>query len=153
MRKYIVAVVGATGVVGQEMIQILESRDFPVKTLRPLASERSIGKTVKFKGQYHKVALCEKAAFEGVDFALFSAGSAVSKEFCPIAAKQNVICVDNTSYFRMNPEVPLVVPEVNAQVLKTHKGIIANPNCSTAQLVMVLKPIHDADHEHGGRQL
>ena len=144
MSKYTVAVVGATGVVGKELIKTLEERKFPVKTLKPLASERSVGTYVSFHGDPVDVLLCEESAFDGVDIALFSAGSSVSKEFCPIAAKKGVICIDNTSFFRMDDDVPLVVPEVNPEALKNHKNIIANPNCSTAQLVLALKPLHDA---------
>lgn len=140
-QAYKVAVVGATGVVGQEIIRILEARQFPVSELIPLASERSVGKRISFNGQEVSVQLLCEEAFDGVDFALFSAGSSISQTFCPIAAKKGVICIDNTSFFRMHDEIPLVVPEVNAAALKTHKGIIANPNCSTAQLVVVLKPI------------
>lgn len=143
MKAYVVAVVGATGVVGREMMSILEERQFPVSKLIPLASARSAGATVLFKGEHIPVQVLDDQSFKGVDYALFSAGGSVSKEFAPIAAKSGAIAIDNTSYFRMDPEVPLVVPEVNAQALKSHKGIIANPNCSTAQLVMALKPIHD----------
>ncbi len=144
MSKYTVAVVGATGVVGKELITILEERKFPVKNLVPLASERSVGQFVSFHGDPVDVVLCDEKAFDGVDIAFFSAGSSVSKEFCPIAVKKGVVCIDNTSFYRMDEDVPLVVPEVNKDDLKQHKGIIANPNCSTAQLVLALKPLHDA---------
>jgi aspartate-semialdehyde dehydrogenase len=143
-KQYTVAVVGATGVVGREMIAVLESRNFPVGKLVPLASARSAGSTVSFKGQFIDVQVLDKNSFKGIDIALFSAGGSVSKEFAPIAAESGAVAIDNTSFFRMFPDVPLVVPEVNAHAIKTHKGIIANPNCSTAQMVMVLKPIYDA---------
>ncbi len=144
MKKYTVAVVGATGVVGREMIQVLESRNFPVGTLVPLASERSAGAEVEFHGKHIEVKVLNKDSFDGVDIALFSAGGSVSAEFAPIAAKSGAVAIDNTSHFRMFPDVPLVVPEVNAHAIKGHKGIISNPNCSTAQMVLVLKPFHDA---------
>jgi aspartate-semialdehyde dehydrogenase len=142
--SYKVAVVGATGVVGKEMIETLEARNFPVGTLIPLASERSLGSTVEFRGETIPVQVLTKDSFIGVDFALFSAGGSVSKEFAPIAAAAGAIAIDNTSHFRMDETVPLVVPEVNAHAIKRHKGIIANPNCSTAQLVVPLKPLYDA---------
>ncbi len=144
MRHYTVAVVGATGVVGHEIIEVLQELNFPVGTLKPLASERSLGREVEFKGQHIPIEVLTPDSFKGVDFALFSAGAPVSKEFAPHAVKAGAICIDNTSYFRMHDDVPLVVPEVNPDALKNHKGIIANPNCSTAQLVVALKPIYDA---------
>ena len=140
---YTVAVVGATGVVGQELILTLEQRNFPVKLLLPLASARSAGSTVRFKGSDIEVKELTEQSFEGVDYALFSAGGSVSEVFAPIAAKAGCVVIDNTSFFRMHPDVPLVVPEVNPEALAVHNNIIANPNCSTAQLVMALKPIHD----------
>ncbi len=140
---YKVAVVGATGMVGQEMLKVLEERNFPVDEIRPLASARSKGKKVKFKGAEVEVEELTADAFDGLDFALFSAGAGVSKEFSPIAAKKGVVVIDNSSAFRMDPEVPLVVPEVNPEDAKKHKGIIANPNCSTIQMVVVLKPLAD----------
>lgn len=142
--KYIVAVVGATGAVGSEMISILEARDFPVKELRLFASERSEGKTIDFHGKPVTVRTLGEDVFDGIDIALFSAGGDRSKHFAPIAAKAGCVVIDNSSAWRMDPEVPLVVPEVNAHDLKWHKGIIANPNCSTIQMVLPLKPIHDA---------
>lgn len=144
MSKYVVAVVGATGVVGREMIQVLETRKFPIKKLIPLASKRSAGTTITFNGETIIVEELTKDSFKGVDYALFSAGGSVSKEFAPIAAASGAVAIDNTSHFRMDPNVPLVVPEVNAHDLSWHKGIIANPNCSTAQMVLALKPIHEA---------
>lgn len=144
MKQYTVAVVGATGVVGKEMLQVLESRNFPVGKLIPLASEKSKGQLISFHGQDIEVEVLTENSFKDVDFALFSAGGSVSEKFAPIAAKAGAVAIDNTSHFRMHADVPLVVPEVNAHALKNHQGIIANPNCSTAQLVMALKPIHDA---------
>ena len=143
-KKYNVAVLGATGVVGKELFKVLEERDFPVKSLLPLASSRTAGSEVVFKGKPLKVELAGKDSFKGIDIALFSAGASISKEFAPYAVKAGAVVIDNTSHFRMDPEVPLVVPEVNAHAVKRHKGIIANPNCSTAQMVVALKPIHDA---------
>ena len=142
--KYIVAVVGATGAVGNEMIATLEQRNFPVEKLRLFASERSEGKTLEFQGNEIPVESLNESSFKGIDIALFSAGAERSKIWAPIAAKSGCVVVDNSSQWRMDPEVPLVVPEVNSHDLKWHKGIIANPNCSTIQMVVVLKPIHDA---------
>ncbi|GJL69369.1 MAG: aspartate-semialdehyde dehydrogenase [Nitrospirales bacterium] len=141
---YTIAVVGATGAVGTEMIQVLEERDFPVGELIPLASSRSEGHEVTFCGQTLLVKVLEPNSFEGVDVALFSAGAGVSKEFGPIAVKAGAVVVDNSSAWRMDPEVPLVVPEVNVHALSGHQGLIANPNCSTIQMVVALKPLHDA---------
>lgn len=146
MKQYTVAVVGATGLVGERMIKVLEERKFPVGRLVPLASEGA-GRTVKFCGREFRVEKLTKDSFNGVDFALFSAGGAVSLEFAPEAAKAGAVVIDNTSAFRMEKDVPLIVPEVNGYLLKglNRNGfIIANPNCSTIQLVCVLKPIHDA---------
>jgi aspartate-semialdehyde dehydrogenase len=142
--KYIVAVVGATGAVGNEMITTLEQRDFPVSSLRLFASERSEGKTLSFRDSDLPVETLHKNSFNGIDIALFSAGGERSKIWAPVAAKSGCIVIDNSSQWRMDPEVPLVVPEVNSHDLKWHKRIIANPNCSTIQMVVVLKPIHDA---------
>ncbi|MBM4145435.1 MAG: aspartate-semialdehyde dehydrogenase [Nitrospira sp.] len=142
--KYIVAVVGATGAVGNEMIKTLEDRDFPVEKIRLFASERSEGKYLEFKGKNIKVESINDNSFKGIDIALFSAGAERSKIWAPVAARSGCVVVDNSSQWRMDPEIPLVVPEVNPYDLKWHKGIIANPNCSTIQMVVVLKPIHDA---------
>jgi len=139
-----VAVVGATGAVGHEMLRVLEQRKFPIGGLKLLASERSIGRRIDFNGTKVPVEQLTKQSFGGIDVALFSAGAARSQEFAPEAVKQGVVVVDNSSAFRMAPEVPLVVPEVNPHALKNHKGLIANPNCSTIILVVALKPIHDA---------
>lgn len=144
MKNLTVAVVGATGAVGTEMISILEERNFPLTQLRLLASAKSAGQTLLFKGEPVVVEELTEDSFKGVDIALFSAGGSVSQKFCPIAAKAGAVCVDNTSAFRMDPETPLVVPEVNPEDVAKHKGIIANPNCSTIQMVVALKPIHDA---------
>lgn len=136
-----VAVVGATGAVGQQMLQTLEKRDFPIKQLTLLSSARSAGSTVTFKGKEWTVEEAKPESFEGVDIALFSAGGSVSKLLAPEAVKRGAIVVDNTSAYRMDPDVPLVVPEVNEEDIKLHKGIIANPNCSTIQMVAALEPI------------
>jgi aspartate-semialdehyde dehydrogenase len=143
MKQYTVAVVGATGLVGRKMIQVLEEHRFPVKELVPLASERSAGKELKFNGKMWKVQTLQPDSFRGVDIALFSAGGSISKEFAPHAVKHGTLVIDNSSAFRMEPDVPLVVPEVNRKDIFTHKGIIANPNCSTIQMVVALKPLHD----------
>ena len=140
---YVVAVVGATGAVGTEMIEVLEERKFPVARLVPLASTRSAGGTVTFEGNEVPIEVLTKDSFVGVDIALFSAGADLSREFAPIAVKAGAVVIDNSAAWRMTPEVPLVVPEVNAHDIQRHKGIIANPNCSTIQMVVVLKPLHD----------
>ena len=142
--KYVVAVVGATGLVGNEMIAVLEERKFPVGKLRLFASERSEGKTLEFRDKAVAVEILGEKVFHGIDIALFSAGAERSLHYAPFAAKAGCVVVDNSSAWRMDPEVPLVVPEVNPHDLKWHKGIIANPNCSTIQMVVALKPIHDA---------
>ncbi len=142
--KYITAVVGATGAVGNEMIKTLAERAFPIERLRLFASERSEGKRMEFGDMMIPVETLNEKSFEGIDIALFSAGAERSKTWAPVAARSGCIVVDNSSQWRMDPEVPLVVPEVNSHDLKRHKGIIANPNCSTIQMVVVLKPIHDA---------
>ena len=139
-----VAVVGATGAVGIEMIKTLEKRNFPVGKLTLLASARSVGKKLKYRGQDITVQELTKDSFKGIDIALFSAGGGISKEFAPIAAKAGCVVVDNSSAFRMDKDVPLVVPEINAADVKQHKGIIANPNCTTAIALMALYPLHQA---------
>ncbi|HHW20646.1 aspartate-semialdehyde dehydrogenase [Thermodesulfovibrio thiophilus] len=141
--RYNVAVVGATGAVGNEMISVLEEREFPVENLSLFASERSEGTKLSFNGYEIPVETLKEDSFVDIDIALFSAGAERSKIWAPIAAKSGCVVIDNSSQWRMNAEVPLVVPEVNAHDLKWHKGIIANPNCSTIQMVVVLKPIHD----------
>jgi aspartate-semialdehyde dehydrogenase len=144
-RTFNVAVAGATGAVGGAMLDVLERENFPVKELRLLASERSIGKKLQFRGQEIGVQQLTKDAFEGIDIALFSAGASRSLEFAPAAAAAGAVVVDNSSAFRMDPEIPLVVPEVNRQAISQYKkrGIIANPNCSTIQMLVALKPIYD----------
>ncbi len=144
MEKYNTAVVGATGAVGQEMIKILEERSFPIKEIKLLASKRSAGKRLKFKDKDVIVEELTPDSFKDVDIALFSIGAEISKKFAPIAVKAKTVVVDNSSAWRMDSGVPLVVPEVNPLALEKHKGIIANPNCSTIQMVVVLKPLHDA---------
>jgi aspartate-semialdehyde dehydrogenase len=145
-RTFRVAVVGATGLVGETMIRVLEERDFPVSELYPLASERSIGKSVEFKGKHYPVDDLARFDFSKADIGLFSAGGEISREFAPKAAAAGCVVIDNTSEFRYQDDIPLVVPEVNAHALAQYKprGIIANPNCSTIQMLVALKPIHDA---------
>ena len=142
MKKYNVAIMGATGAVGNCFLKILEERKFPVNNLRLLASEKSKGKKLKFNGKSYPVEVLGHDSFEGIDIVLSSAGASRSLEFLPSAVKAGAICVDNTSAYRMEKDVPLVVPEVNAHRIKEHKGIIANPNCSTIQMVVALYPIH-----------
>ena len=143
--NYKLAIVGATGAVGREILNILYEREFPIKEIAALASERSIGKEVNFGDETILTKQLDGFNFSDCDIALFSAGSEVSKKFAPIAAKQNCIVIDNSSYWRMDPKVPLIVPEVNSNEIEKYKlkNIIANPNCSTAQLVVALKPLHD----------
>jgi aspartate-semialdehyde dehydrogenase len=145
-KEYHLAVAGATGAVGNEMIQILEEQEFPVASLKLLASSRSLGKTLDFRGESLHVEELREDSFQGVDIALFSAGAGPSKKFAPAAAESGCVVIDNSSGWRMDPEVPLVVPEVNPHAVADYrnKGIIANPNCSTIQMVVVLKPIYDA---------
>ena len=143
-RSFHVAVVGATGAVGVEMLNTLENRNFPVGKLTPLASARSAGKKLKFRGEDVTVQELTENSFSGIDIALFSAGGSVSKQVAPLAAKTGCMVVDNSSAFRMDPNVPLVVPEINAEDIKAHKGIIANPNCTTAITLMALYPMHQA---------
>ena len=140
---YTVAVVGATGAVGAEMLATLEARTFPIARLLPFASSKSAGGHVRFRGAEVNVHVLTKDSFRGVDVALFSAGTDVSKEYAPIAAKAGAVVIDNSSAWRMDPRVPLVVPEVNPHDLENHQGMIANPNCSTIQMVVALKPLHD----------
>jgi aspartate-semialdehyde dehydrogenase len=139
-----VAVVGATGAVGIEMIKTLEKRSFPASTLTALASARSVGKQLQYKKRPLSVRELTRDSFQGVDIALFSAGGSISKEFAPLAVKAGCVVVDNSSAFRMDESVPLVVPEINAADVKAHKGIIANPNCTTAVTLMALYPLHQA---------
>ena len=145
-QKYNVAVAGATGVVGQEMIRILEERKFPVDKIKLLASERSAGQYLEFNGKREKIHLLSEETFKGIDIGLFSPGASVSAIYAPKAGKAGCVVIDNTSQFRMAPDVPLIVPEVNPKAIAEYKkrNIIANPNCSTIQMVVALKPIHDA---------
>jgi aspartate-semialdehyde dehydrogenase len=139
------AIAGVTGAVGQEFLSIIEERDFPFDSLKMLASSRSAGKTIRFKGKEYIVEEMTKDSFKGIDIALFSAGGSRSKEFAPIAAKAGAVVVDNSSAFRMDPNVPLVIPEINPQKIKEHKGIIANPNCSTIIGIVPVWPLHKAN--------
>ncbi|MEK3886922.1 aspartate-semialdehyde dehydrogenase [Bacillus sp. FSL K6-3431] len=141
IQGYHLAIMGATGAVGQQILKTLENRDFPIKKLTLLSSARSAGTVIKFKDEKITVQEAVPEAFEGVDIALFSAGGSISEKFAPEAVKRGAIVVDNTSAFRMDPDVPLVVPEVNETAVLKHKGIIANPNCSTIQMVAALEPI------------
>ncbi len=143
MKTYTVAVVGATGAVGEQIIKFLAERKFPIKELRPLASKRSAGNTILFNGEEIVVQEAVPEAFEGVDIALFSAGGSISEKLAPEAVKRGAVVIDNTNAFRMDPDVPLVVPEVNKEAIRQHKGIIANPNCSTIQMVVALKPLYE----------
>jgi aspartate-semialdehyde dehydrogenase len=137
-----VAVVGATGAVGQCMVEVLEQRNFPVRELKLLASDRSAGKRIKFHEEYVMVEDLGDTSFNGIQMALFSAGAEMSREYVPQAVRSGAVVIDNTSCFRMEPDIPLVVPEINCEEIKKHRGIIANPNCSTIQMVLVLNPIH-----------
>jgi aspartate-semialdehyde dehydrogenase len=139
-----IAVVGASGAVGDRMIRLLERRNFPVRSIKFLASERSAGKTVTFQGQTYPIEPLSETAFSGVEIVLSSTPASVSRQWTPIAAAAGAVVVDNSSAFRMEPNVPLVVPEVNPHAIARHQGIIANPNCSTIQMVVALKPLHDA---------
>lgn len=145
MRKYNMAIVGATGMVGRKFLQVLEERQLPVENYYLFASARSAGKKVSFMGKDHVIEELTETCFDGkdIDIALFSAGGSVSKKYAPIAASKGIVVIDNSSAWRMDPQVPLVVPEVNPQDILKHKGIISNPNCSTIQAVVVLKPLHD----------
>ena len=152
MKKVNVAVVGATGAVGNQMIECLEERNFPLKSIKLLASAKSVGRELQFKGESIKVEELTENSFGGVDIALFSAGGSTSEKFAPIAAQNGCVVVDNSSAWRMDPDVPLVVPEVNPEAIAgyTKKDIIANPNCSTIQMVVAINPIHK---EYGIRRL
>ncbi|ULL17284.1 aspartate-semialdehyde dehydrogenase [Paenibacillus sp. H1-7] len=138
-----VAVVGATGAVGEQIIRLLDERNFPIQQLKLLSSARSAGTKLQFKGQEITVEEATADSFRGVDIALFSAGGSISQELIPQAIEHGTVCIDNTSAFRMDPDTPLVVPEVNIDRINEHKGIIANPNCSTIQMVAALKPLYD----------
>ncbi|MFQ5585249.1 MAG: aspartate-semialdehyde dehydrogenase [Thermodesulfobacteriota bacterium] len=142
--RYNVAVAGATGAVGREMLEILDERKFPVGEIKLLASERSAGSSMEFRGVEERVHLLSEESFEDIDIGLFSPGASVSKVYAPVAADAGCVVIDNTSYFRMAPDIPLVVPEVNPEAIGDYRerNIIANPNCSTIQLVVALKPLH-----------
>jgi len=141
--KYHIAIAGATGAVGRKMLAILEERNFPVDGLKLLASARSAGTVLEFKGEKIAVEELQQNSFVNMDIALFSAGAGISREFAPAAVKSNCVVIDNSSAYRMEKDIPLVVPEVNSDAIGDNPGIIANPNCSTIQMVMVLKPIHE----------
>ncbi|MFZ1539830.1 MAG: aspartate-semialdehyde dehydrogenase [Enterococcus aquimarinus] len=143
-KKYTVAVVGATGAVGTKMLELLQEVNLPIERVKALASKRSAGKTLAFKDQVLTIEELTADSFEGVDIALFSAGGGISEIFAPEAVKRGAVVIDNTSHFRMVPGIPLVVPEVNPESLKTHQGIIANPNCSTIQMMVALEPLRQA---------
>lgn len=143
-KKYTVAVVGATGAVGTKMLELLQEVNLPIERVKALASKRSAGKTLAFKDQVLTIEELTADSFEGVDIAIFSAGGGISEIFAPEAVKRGAVVIDNTSHFRMVPGIPLVVPEVNPESLKTHQGIIANPNCSTIQMMVALEPLRQA---------
>lgn len=144
MKKYNIAIVGATGMVGEKILEILEERDFPIDQLYLFASSRSAGKEIEFKGKKYMVEELKESSFDrNIHIALFSAGGSISKKFVPVAVEKGVIVVDNSSAFRMDPEVPLVVPEVNPEDIRWHKGLIANPNCSTIEAMLPLNALHD----------
>ena len=146
MKKYKVAIVGATGAVGREMLRCIFQFNFPFESIKLLASSRSAGKVVEFENYKFTVEELTEDSFEGIDVAFWSAGGSISAKYMPYAIKTGCINIDNTSHFRMDPDVPLVVPEVNAEALKTHKGIIANPNCTTIQMVVALQAIEKLSH-------
>ncbi|GAA0461663.1 aspartate-semialdehyde dehydrogenase [Alkalibacillus silvisoli] len=141
--RYNVAIVGVTGAVGEKMLEMLEKVEFPIDELRPLASKRSVGKMIQYKGADLPIQEATPEAFEGIDIALFSAGGSVSKQLAQEAVDRGAVVIDNTSAFRMYEDVPLIVPEVNKEDIKNHKGIIANPNCSTIQMVAALEPVRE----------
>jgi aspartate-semialdehyde dehydrogenase len=143
-KKYHVAIVGATGAVGVELLRVMERRDFPVADLRLLASPRSAGKSLEFRGQDLSVAALEQNSFAGIDLAFFSAGAGTAKQFAPIAQRAGAVVIDNSSAFRMDTDVPLIIPEINPEDIRNHRGMIANPNCTTAVALMALHPLHGA---------
>ncbi len=142
MKKYRIGIVGATGAVGQEIIRLLEQREFPVAEARLLASAKSAGREIQACGNLETVSETTPEAFKGLDMAIFSAGSQNSLQFAEIARRQGCVVIDNSSAFRMDPDVPLIIPEINGDALETHRGLIANPNCSTAVALMGLYPLH-----------
>ena len=143
-KNYHVAIVGATGAVGIELLRVMERRDFPVADLRLLASPRSAGKTLTFRERDFPVAALDENSFAGIDLAFFSAGSGTSKQFAPIAQRAGAVVIDNSSAFRMDADVPLIIPEINPEDVRAHRGIIANPNCTTVVALMALYPLHRA---------
>ena len=143
-KKYHVAIVGATGAVGIELLRVMERRDFPVADLRLLASPRSAGKSLEFRGQDFSIAALEQNSFAGIDLAFFSAGAGTAKQFAPIAQRAGAVVIDNSSAFRMDTDVPLIIPEINLEDIQKHRGMIANPNCTTAVALMALHPLHSA---------
>jgi aspartate-semialdehyde dehydrogenase len=146
MRGYHIAVVGATGAAGSELLRVLERRNFPVATLRPIGSARSAGKPVQFHGESIPMVKLDGGSFDKIDIAFFSAGGGVSREYVPLASQADAIAIDKSSAFRMDPHVPLVIPEINPQDLRLHRGVIANPNCTTTVMLMALYPLHRAFH-------
>jgi aspartate-semialdehyde dehydrogenase len=148
MGGYHIAIVGATGAAGSELLRVLERRNFPVTTLRPIGSARSVGKSVQFCGASVAVEKLGRGSFDNIDIAFFSAGGDISREYVPIACQSDAIAIDKSSAFRMDPHVPLVIPEINAQDLRLHRGIIANPNCTTTVMLMALYPLHKIFHVH-----
>src|SRR5262245_47977631 len=148
MEGYHIAVVGATGAAGTELLRVLERRSFPVASLRPIGSARSVGKSVQFCGDSIPVEKLDTGSFEKIDIAFFSAGGDVSRTFVPIACQADAIAIDKSSAFRMDPKVPLVIPEINADDVKLHGGVIANPNCTTTVMLMALYPLHKIFRVH-----
>src|SRR5947208_9722272 len=144
MKGYHIAVVGATGAVGQELLRVLERRNFPVASLRPISSARSAGKSVRFRDESVPVQKLDGGLFEKIDVAFFSAGGKISRKYVPIACQADAIVIDNSSAFRMEAHVPLVIPEINPEDVKKHRGLIANPNCTTAVALMAIYPLHRA---------
>jgi len=146
MRDYHIAVVGATGAAGTELLRVMERRNFPVASLRAIGSERSVGKSVQFRGESLAIEKLAEQSFDGMDIAFFCAGGDVSKKYVPIACQANAIAIDKSSAFRMEPHVPLVIPEINTDDLRRHRGVIANPNCTTTVMLMALYPLHRIFH-------
>jgi aspartate-semialdehyde dehydrogenase len=142
MKGYHVAIIGATGAVGQELLRVLERRNFPVADLRPIGSARSAGKSVRFRNESIRVQELVSASFDKIDIAFFSAGGEISRKYVPLACQADAIAIDNSSVFRMEPHVPLIIPEINAEDVRGHRGLIANPNCTTAIALMALYPLH-----------
>ena len=148
MKDYHIAVVGATGAVGQEILRVLERRNFPVASLHPISSARSAGKSVRFRNESVPVQQLDEDSFEKIDVAFFSAGGEISRKYVPLACRADAIVIDNSSAFRMEAHVPLVIPEINAEDVQRHRGLIANPNCTTAITLMALFPLHRAFGVH-----